>query len=228
MNTITAYIKLAGIPIAESKQLILHSDNNGGTVAPRTSVPTGKKSCRAGDFTLLEVSTDQNKQRRHHYNAKPPMRLLDLKFQELTPNICLHFFLVAVLLVFGMALPVKAMDFSKYPNIITIEEGEDATSTFYYIFGSDQNKVIQGIISVWNGGCCQAPLIEEFQRYGSHFELISAYTISPKLEDYTFAILCDKELERTTLEATRAGRDGSLVKHLLEYEIIDGAVFPGC
>ena len=66
--------------------------------------------------------------------------------------------------------------FEKQGNIKSYltEEGEDATSGWYYIFYYNTKKLLK-IRVIWNGGCCQSPMLYDLYYNDSSLVLMDEF-----------------------------------------------------
>ena len=108
--------------------------------------------------------------------------------------------------------------------------GEDTNSSFETIYLFNKLGKIVNIIQIWNGGCCQAPMVEEFYREGKRFKRSRSYTLAiEKTNDFPKVILCDKSIVKTNIEPTHQAVAGYSVSEIEENYVLEEPVpFTGC
>ena len=113
-----------------------------------------------------------------------------------------------------------------YSEILIFGEGEDTTSWFDTIFLFKPAGTLTRIITIWNGGCCQAPLIEEFQRGQNKFEHVKSYNVDEKPKDFPKYILCTPSVRETRVEPTHDAKRGMSAKDY-EFYLKEAEPFKG-
>lgn len=137
--------------------------------------------------------------------------------------------LFAIFLLASTGVCAAREDLAKYQKVMIETVGEDATSFFEYVYFYDKNGVLVRTISTWNGGCCQAPLIEEHQFDGDRFQHVRSYTILLKPESFAQYLMCSDDLEITPVEPSHAAEAGySIAEMKNEMPMEDPVLFKGC
>ncbi len=138
------------------------------------------------------------------------------------------FLLLFFLMISPMSL--KAATSAKHSKIMISFMGEDTNSSFETIYLFNKVGKIVNIIQIWNGGCCQAPMVEEFYRQGKRFKRSRSYTLEiEKTNDFPKVVLCDKSLVKTKIEPTHQAVAGYSVAEIEENYILEEPVpFAGC
>ena len=111
---------------------------------------------------------------------------------------------------------------------VVFSEGEDATSYFDTIYFLDETEGVTRVIQIWNGGCCQMPVIEEFLREGSRFVWTKSYTLDEKPAEFPKAILCEADLVKMTIEPTHAALEGFDAAEIEHHHLEEAVLFSGC
>lgn len=126
--------------------------------------------------------------------------------------------------------PLQAATSANHSKIMVSFMGEDTNSSFETIYLFNKVGKIVNIIQIWNGGCCQAPMVEEFYREGKRFKRSRSYTLEiEKTNDFPKVILCDKSIIKTNIEPTYQAVAGYSVAEIEENYILEEPVpFTGC
>ena len=113
-------------------------------------------------------------------------------------------------------------------KVVVFSEGEDATSYFDTIYFLDETEGVTRVVQIWNGGCCQMPVIEEFLREGSRFVWTKSYTLDEKPAEFPKAILCEADLVKMTIEPTHAALEGFDAAEIEHHHLEEAVLFSGC
>jgi hypothetical protein len=138
--------------------------------------------------------------------------------------------LSALSLLMSSQMSLKAAISANYSKIMVSFMGEDTNSSFETIYLFNKVGKIVNIIQIWNGGCCQAPMVEEFYREGKRFKRSRSYTLEiEKTNDFPKVILCDKSIVKTNIEPTHQAAAGYSVAEIEENYVLEEPVpFTGC
>ncbi|GAA6212401.1 hypothetical protein NBRC116602_21420 [Hyphomicrobiales bacterium 4NK60-0047b] len=138
--------------------------------------------------------------------------------------------LTALTLLMSSQMSLKAAISANYSKIMVSFMGEDTNSSFETIYLFNKVGKIVNIIQIWNGGCCQAPMVEEFYREGKRFKRSRSYTLEiEKTNDFPKVILCDKSIVKTNIEPTHQAVAGYSVAEIEENYVLEEPIpFTGC
>lgn len=155
------------------------------------------------------------------------------KMSCLMVKLRIPFIVFASALAFSSLSPHMALGettSSNYSKIMISFLGEDTNSSFENIYQFNKTGKLVNIIQIWNGGCCQAPVIEEFYRVGKRFKRSRSYTLEiEKPDNFPKVILCDRSIVRVKIEPTHSAVEGYSVAEIEEDYILEEPVpFDGC
>jgi|GEM_PF-4763974 len=145
----------------------------------------------------------------------------------------IHFIVwVGLLALFVLSSPMvlKTAMSGNHSKIMISFMGEDTESSFETIYLFNKVGKIANIIQIWNGGCCQAPMVEEFYREGKRFKRSRSYALEiEKTNDFPKVILCDKSIVKIKIEPTHQAVAGYSIAEVEEnYTLEEPVPFTGC